>query len=158
MNRNKLTLQLEQGDCKNGKLMVEHSENNNMNNPGQKAKSEGWIWLGVWLGLVFVFMILEIVDVLSALRQVFIIPGLAYLKLNRAFGLPGKIHVLDVDYLRNNIGSPFRVVVFTAEIFFIILPIYLYRKTRRTLYLYWIVGIAAIVSAALCWALISNYI
>jgi hypothetical protein len=116
----------------------------------------GRIWLGVWLGLVLGYAILEIVDVLQFLRQTFFYPVLfVFFYLSRSFrqsgiGLITVPDMLDVDYA-GNVAILVRTVVFAVEIFLIMLPIYLYRKTRRKVYLCWILGIAALVIAALCW-------
>ena len=123
-------------------------------------EGRGWIWLGVWLGFVLGFAILEIVDALHFLRQISFCPVLFVLfnlsRFFRQFGidLMAVADMLDVDY-GGNMGVQVRVAFFAVEMFFIMLPIYLYRKTGRKVHLCWILGTAALVIAALCWFFIN---
>ena len=119
------------------------------------VKGEGWIWLGVSFGLVLGYTIIEIADVLPWLRQILIYPvNFAYLILALFFkqfhiGQMPVPEMLDVDY-GGNIGIMVRVAVFAVEVFLFMLPAYLYRKTRKIVYLCWVSVIAYFVMMALC--------
>lgn len=100
-----------------------------------KINKNNWKWIVLFLVAVLTYLFLDIVDSAHVLRQILILPFcfVEYL-LTRVFGIRVPSDLSDVD-VPPTIGIFYRVCAFGIVLGSIVVPIYLYRRRKKKIYL-----------------------
>ena len=100
-----------------------------------KINKNNWKWMVLFLVAVLTYLLLDILNVASMLRQILILPFcfIEYL-LARVFGIRVPYDLSDVD-VPPTIGIFYRFCAFGIVLGSIVVPIYLYRRRKKKIYL-----------------------
>lgn len=121
-----------------------------------EIKKDVWKWIVGFTACVTVYLILDVADTMSVLRQMLIMPVCFLLWIFCAatgWGLHAVWTALDVDVPWR--AAPLvQVCAFALILAFTMIPMYLYLQTRKKIYLGWtLIAIAWIISTA-CWVVL----
>ncbi len=100
-----------------------------------KINKNNWKWIVLFLVAVLTYLLLDILDSAQLLGQILIMPFcfVEYL-LTRVFGIRVQSDLLDGD-VPATIGIFYRVCAFSIVLGSIVVPIYLYRRRKKKIYL-----------------------
>lgn len=100
-----------------------------------KINKSNWKWVVFFLVAILTYLFLDIADGAVVLRQILILPFcfLEYL-LAQVFGAQVASDLLDVD-VPAKIGIFYRVCAFGIVLGSVVMPIYLYRRRKKKIYL-----------------------
>jgi len=101
-----------------------------------KINKSNWNWVVFFLVAILTYLFLDIADRVLMLRQILILPVcfiLQYL-LAKVFGIQVPSDLLDVD-VPAKIGIFYRFCAFGIVLGAIVVPIYLYRRRKKKIYL-----------------------
>ena len=100
-----------------------------------KINKNNWKWMVLFLVAVLTYLLLDILDSAQLLRQILIMP-FCFIEhlLARVFGIRVQSDLLDVD-VPATIGIFYRFCAFGIVLGSIVVPIYLYRRRKKKIYL-----------------------
>lgn len=100
-----------------------------------KINKNNWKWV-LFLVAILTYLFLDIADGAGALRQILILPVCFFVQylLAQVFGIRVPSDLLDVD-VPAKIGIFYRFCAFCIVLGAIVVPIYLYRRRKKKIYL-----------------------
>ncbi len=115
-----------------------------------KINKNNWKWIALFGVAVLTYLFLDILNVANILRQILILPFcfIEYL-LTRVFGIRVQSDLLDVD-VPATIGIFYRVCAFSIVLGSIVVPIYLYRRSKKKIYLVLLLIVIAWIIVSFC--------
>jgi len=101
-----------------------------------KINKSNWKWVVFFLVAILTYLFLDIADVALMLRQILILPVCFFVQylLAQVFGIRVASDLLDVDVPAKN-GIFYRFCAFSIVLGSIVVPIYLYRRRKKKIYL-----------------------
>lgn len=100
-----------------------------------KINKNNWKWIVFFLVVALMYFLLDILDVAGIPRQILILPVcfVQYL-LAQVFGIRVQFDLLDVD-VPAKIGIFYRFCAFGIVLGAVVVPVYLYRRRKKKIYL-----------------------
>lgn len=101
-----------------------------------KINKSNWKWVVFFLVATLTYLFLDIADGAGMLRQILILPVCFFVQylLAQVFGIRVPSDLLDVD-VPAKIGIFYRFCAFGIVLGSIVVPIYLYRRRKKKIYL-----------------------
>lgn len=114
-----------------------------------KINKNNWKWIVLFLVAVLTYFFLDIVDAAGMLRQILILP-FCFVEslLARVFSVRVPFDLSDVD-VPPTIGIFYRVCAFGIVLGSIVVPIYLYRRNKKKIYI-------VLLLIAIAWIIVSS--